>query len=121
MNSVDQQVPNPLAYNALSQIGQQKENIKAKEGFWKAYLWSVMLPPIGIYYFVKYYFFGEGNEGMRKAAIISLILTVASLFLNIWLIQLFFSQAASVNDPNLNSLKELITPENQKSLQNLLQ
>lgn len=121
VNSPTEQANNLEAYKAILDIEQQKQNLKAKESFWKSYLWSVLLPPIGIYYFIKYFYFAEGNPGVRKAAAINLVLTVASLIFNIWLMKMFFSAPITGGSQNLNMIKELITPDNQKSLQQLLQ
>lgn len=116
-----QENKNTEAYKAIIDIDQQTQNLKAKESFWKAYLWSILLPPLGIYYFIKYLFFGDGTSDRRKAAIISLVLTIVSLLVNIWLIQLFLNQSIGGNTQNFDTLKELTTPENQENLKQLLQ
>lgn len=115
------QTKNLETYQAILQINQQQQTLKTKEVYWKAYIFSVLFPPIGIYYFIKFFFFREINNESRKAATISLILTIASLILNIWFIQLFFAQTTPSNTQNLNMLKDLITPENQKTLRQLMQ
>lgn len=115
-----EQAKNLEAYKAILDIEQQTQNLKDKRSYWKAYILSVILPPIGIYYFIKYFFFSEGTDS-RKAGVVSLVLTIASLIVNLWLIQLFLNQSIGENSQNLNIIKELITPENQKSLQQLLQ
>lgn len=99
----------------------QEQNIKAKESYLKSYIWSVLLPPIGIYYFIKYYFFSDKSPGIRKAAVINLVLTILSLIGNIWGIYYFLNQPIPGGSQNLNSIKELVYPENQKSLEQLLQ
>lgn len=121
VDSPNEKINNLEAYKAILDIEQQKQNLKAKESFWKSYLWSVLLPPIGIYYFIKYFFLSDGSSGVRKAGILNLSLTLISLIFNIWLMKLFFSNPITGNSQNLNMIKELITPENQKSLQQLLQ
>lgn len=121
LNIPNQPTKNLEPYEALLSIDQQKEALKTKESHWRAYILSIIIPPIGLYYFIKYFFFGEGDSNERRAAVISLILTTVSLFLNIWLIQLFFNQPLSDKNQDMNFLKELITPENQKNLQQLLQ
>jgi len=120
-NISNQQTKNVEAYKALLTIDQQKEALRTKESYWKAYILSIIIPPIGLYYFIKYFFFGKGDSGKRRAAVISLILTAISLVLNIWLLQLFFNQSIPDKNQDMNFLKELITPENQKNLQQLLQ
>lgn len=109
------------AYKAFLQLDQQEQILKAKGGYLKSYVLIVFLPPIGLYYFLKYFFFAERSFANRKAAMICLALTVISLILNIWIIQLFFSQFVPAKSQNLNFLEELITPENQKTLQQLMQ
>ncbi|GAH13179.1 unnamed protein product, partial [marine sediment metagenome] len=85
---------------------------------------SIFLPPIGgIYYFIKFFLFFD-NIDAKKAGIVSLVLTIISLVLNIWILKLFLNQSIGGvvgNNQNLDMLKELITPGNQKSLQQLLQ
>lgn len=120
-SNLNPQTKNPDAYKAILTIGEQGQNLIAKEGYWKAYLLSVFLPPIGIYYFVKYFFFADGSSESWKAAIICLLVTIISLALNVWFIRLFFSQSTPGGSQNLDIIKELITPENQKSLRQLLQ
>lgn len=117
---INNPINNPEAYKAILEVKEQKQNLKAKESFLKSYIWSVLLPPIGIYYFIKYFFFADGSQSSRKAAIINLVLTIVSFILNIWGIRLLFYQIASSGNQDLNSLKELTNPENQKSLQQLL-
>lgn len=108
-------------YKAILEIEDQNWNLKAKKNNQKAYIWSVLLPPIGLYYFVKYLFFPDGESSSIRTGVICLVLTLISLFGNIWFIQLFLNQSAGGDVKNLDTIKELITPENQKSLQQLLQ
>src|SRR4030042_4876172 len=122
MQVTPNKISNLQAYQAFSQIENQKETLKAKEGCWKAYLMSVLLPPIGIYYFIKYFFFAD-EDNAKMIGILSIVLTAVSLVLNIWMIKMFFNQSINnvKNNQNLNMFKELITPENQNSLRELLQ
>lgn len=108
------------AYKAVLEISEQEQRQEEKQNYWKAYILSIGLPPIGIYYFIKYFFFVE-DKSARKAAVISFILTLVSLFLSIWLMQAVFTQSLPNSTENLDFMKELITPENQKTLQELLQ
>lgn len=107
------------AYQAIIEINSQNQRQERKQNYWKAYILSIGLPPIGIYYFIKYFFFID-DENARKTAAISLILTVISLFLSIWLMQSVFTQTLPNSTENINFMKELITPENQKTIQDLL-
>lgn len=98
----------------MAELEAKEKEIKSSQGYGKAYLWSVLIPPIGIYYFVKYVFFADGEEGNIKAGIISLILTMISLLLSIWLTFILFKQTTS--GQNLQILKDLTVPDNQKKL-----
>lgn len=120
LNPPTDQAKNVEAYKAILDSEQQNQKLKAKESFWKAYLWSVLLPPIGVYYFIKYFFFGDGGYEIRKAAVLSLFLTIISLLANIWLIQLFLNQPIG-GSGNFDTINELIKPENQENLRQLLQ
>lgn len=120
-SQINQPENNIDAVKDVLDIQKQEQNIKAKESFFKSYFWSVLLPPIGIYYFVKYYFFSDKSPRNRRAAVINLVLTVLSLIGNIWGIYYFLNQPFPGSSQDLNSIKELANPENQKSLQQLLQ
>lgn len=114
--------PNLEAYQALVEVDKKERSFKARESYFRAYIFSIILPPIGIYYFVKYIFFADGTNDDIKAGIISLILTFASLSFGFLLLGLFFKQSTSnIRKQNIDSLKELITPENQKKLKDLFQ
>jgi len=98
----------------LDELNQKERNLKAKPGYLHAYVLSVILPPIGIYYFIKYVFLKNETEEDTVAGIISLALTISSILLNIWLFGVMFKQSASlIPSQNLDILKELITPANQ--------
>ena len=99
---------------ATAELEAKEREVKSSQGYAKAYLWSVLIPPIGVYYFVKYVFFAGGEEGNIKAGIISLVLTLASLFLSIWLTAVLFKQ--TISGQNLQILKELTIPDNQKKI-----
>ncbi len=118
---VKQPTNNPEYYKTLLQMQEQGETLKAKQGYFKAYIFSVIMPPIGLYYFFKYFFFLNESYNDRKAGLICLFLTIASLVLNIWLIQLFLSQFETPQNQDLNSIKELITPQNLKDLRQLIE
>jgi len=102
---------------AMAQLDSKEKKLKSSQGYGKAYLWSILIPPIGIYYFVKYVFFTGGEAENIKAGIISLVLTLVSLFLSFWLTVVLFNQTTSGIPPqNLQILKDLMVPENQKKL-----
>ena len=52
---------------------------------------AFFIPPIGVYYFIKYFFVADTTYDNRKAAFLSLAITTASLLLNIWMLNLFFN------------------------------
>ena len=117
-----EQITNKEAFRALIEIDEKERTFQARQGYWMAYIWSVLLPPLGIYFFIKYLFFANGTRDDFKAGTVSLVLTVISLLLSIWLFGLFFKQATSaIPSPDSNILKELITPGNQKALKDLYQ
>ncbi|MBI5122635.1 hypothetical protein HZA75_02130 [Candidatus Roizmanbacteria bacterium] len=102
---------------AMAQLDSKEKEIKSSHGYIKPYLWSILIPPIGIYYFVKYVFFAERDEEDIKAGITSLILTLVSFFLSFWLMDNLFKQTTSGIPPqNLQILKDLTVPDNQKKL-----
>lgn len=108
------------AYQALLELDNKMRNIKSSQGYLSAYILSVILPPIGIYYFFKYFFFASGAESARKAGFICLFLTVAAIIVGIWTSMFLFSQVGSITgSQGSDVLKDLITPENQKEIKNL--
>lgn len=102
---------------AVAQLDSKEKEMKTSKGYGKAYLWSVLIPPIGIYYFIKYLFFTGGEKEDVRAGIISLVLTLVSFFLSFWLLADLFKQTTSVIPPqDLQMLKDLTVPANQKQL-----
>ncbi len=108
------------AFEGLVQLDREEHNLKAKQGYYRAYVMSIILPPIGLYYFVKYLFFGNGGDDV-KAGIYSLVLTILSLVISLWIFDLFFKQTMSSVSPNSSFYKDILTPANQKSFKDLLQ
>jgi len=60
----------------------------------RAYMVSLLLPPFGLYYVVK--FFLIGDPGARRAAWTCIVLTVFSVGLTVWLGGAMLSQSANV-------------------------
>lgn len=113
-------IKNKEAFQALLTLDEKERTIKSRQGYWRAYMWSVFFPPIGIYYLIRYVFFANGTNDDIKAGITSLILTIISLLLSMWLFNVLFKQSSLLIPSQGNSiLKELITPANQKSLNDL--
>src|SRR3989339_2238169 len=92
---------------ALLSLNNQEQMLKSKPSYIKAYAVSIIFPPFGFFYFIKYFFFGDGSLDDRKAAIICLVLTIVSIVISVLTLQMFFNQAINLNDQNLNVLKEL--------------
>jgi regulatory protein YycI of two-component signal transduction system YycFG len=110
------------AIQALLTLDEKERTIKSRQSYIHAYIWSILLPPIGIYYFIKYVFFINGTNDDFKAGVTSLVLTIISLLLSIWLFNLFFKQTTSLMPSQGNdTLRELITPANIKILKDLYQ
>ena len=106
--------------NALADLSAKEKEIKQRGGYGKAYFFSIILPPIGVYYFIKYVFFGEGDEEAKRAGIISLALTLASILLSFVLFAAIMNQAlSSIPGANIDTLKEFASPEKQKELLDL--
>ncbi len=119
--TIKPKVKDPYAYKALLEIQQQDALLKAKQGYLKAYIFSFFIPPLGVYYFIKYFFVADTTGENRKAGLISLVLTIISLIISFWLFNLFFASSAPKSSNNEEFINELITPANQKELQQLLQ
>ncbi|PIY71704.1 hypothetical protein COY87_04780 [Candidatus Roizmanbacteria bacterium CG_4_10_14_0_8_um_filter_33_9] len=102
---------------AMVQLDSKEKEIKTSQGYGKAYFLSIIIPPIGIYYFVKYVFFTNGEDTSTKAGIISLILTLISFFFSLWMMTELLKQlTSSLPSQNLQQLNELTIPDNQKKL-----
>jgi hypothetical protein len=111
---------NKQAFQGLLELDQKERTQKSREGYTMAYLWSVLFPPIGLFYLVKYLFFANGTRDDIRAGIISCILTFISLFLSIGLMGLLFKQSSSlIPKENSEMMKELLTPQNAQDLRNL--
>lgn len=104
-------------FQAMAEVNSKEEETKSKQKYGMAYLWSVLIPPIGVYYFVRYVFFANGEDENVKAGIISLVLTLVSLLISFWLLAGMFTRTTSSIPPqNLQMLKDVAAPENQKKL-----
>lgn len=108
------------AFQALLELDEKERSFEARQGYLKAYALSILFPPVGVYYCIKYVLFSGGTEEARRVGYLSLALTVASFLAGIWVFGLLFSQGSPVNSGNTDMLKELITPANQKALQDLM-
>jgi len=103
--------------NAMADLSIKEKEIKKSSGYGKAYFWSLVLPPLGVYYFIKYVFFNGGEKEGVRAGVISLVLTLASILLSFILFAVILNQVASViPGGDVQMLKELTSPEKQKEL-----
>ena len=108
---------NLALFQATSRLDSKEKQLQYSQNYRKAYILSLLIPPLGIYYFIKYLFFTDGDEGSIRAGIIALILTLASFFLSIILTMILFRQTTSgIPSHDIQMLKDLTIPENQKKL-----
>ena len=114
--------PNLEAFQGLVELERKEKNLKSQQNYFKAYILSAILPPIGIFYLFKFCLFSDGTDEDIKAGIISLVITIISLLLSVWFFAVYFKQFTStIPSENINILKEMITPENQKKYKELFQ
>lgn len=122
MAEINLPTKNIEAFQALLEIDEKERSIKTRQGYTKAYFWSVLLPPIGVYYFVKYLVFSSRTPDDIKAGWVSLVLTIISLLVTALLLMGLLNQAVSPNPQQINNtLHEFTSPENQKSMKELFQ
>ena len=103
-------------FTAMAELRAKEKAIHVSQGYGKAYLWSVLFPPIGIYYFIKYIFLGDGTQEAFKAGVVALVLTLISLFVSLWMLGGMFSQAAGGSSQATQMINNLAVPANQKEL-----
>ena len=48
------------AYQALLELDEKERGLKSKQGYSKAYMLSLLFPPLGVYYFLNIYFLWAG-------------------------------------------------------------
>ena len=120
-NAKESTVKDPAAYAALIEIDNKERNFQNTAKYFKAYSISILIPPLGIYYFIKYFFFGSGSEAEIKAAFTSLVLTIISLLLSIWLSVAMFKSVPLPPGVNTDMMNEYITPANQQKMRDLFQ
>jgi len=95
------------AFQALLEIDAKERKMKEQSGRTKSYVLSVLIPPIGVYYCVKYVFFSRGTEEDIRAGFISLALTVVSGLVSIWLMSSMFAQMSSLGIPQDGNIQEI--------------
>jgi|GEM_PF-1593768 len=105
---------------AMTELDTKEKTLASSGIYAKAYLLSVFIPPIGVYYFVKYVFFSGGDEKCVKAGIVSLVLTLISLFFSLLFMNGFAGQITTgTSQKNTKMLNELSAPKNQQQLLDL--
>ena len=106
---------------AMSELAEKEQDLKLSEAHRKAYIWSILVPPIGIYYFIKYVFFTGGEARSVKTGKLCLLLAGISFVFLILLAAVMMNMSVLTIAPeDQNSLKDLTIPENQKELIELL-
>ncbi len=111
---------NKEAFEALIELDNKERSFKRREGYMRAYIISVLFPPLGAYYLIKYLFFANGTPEDMKAGVISLVLTIASLVLTAWIFGAMFNQVSSLSPQGNSVLKDFITPANMNTFKNLM-
>jgi hypothetical protein len=102
---------------AIGELNMKEEEMKSNEEYKKTYLWSIFMPPIGIYYCIKYIFFTRGGSKNIQAGIVSLVLTLLSLIISSWAVIGLFKQSTSSLSPNdLQMINNLAAPDTRKEL-----
>ncbi|HLC44320.1 MAG: hypothetical protein A2722_01690 [Candidatus Doudnabacteria bacterium RIFCSPHIGHO2_01_FULL_50_11] len=70
------------------------------KGVWRAYLVSLLFPPFGLYYTIRFFF--EDSEDARQAAWVCLTLTAVSGFFTLWLLNAAFSSSTVKQIENIS-------------------
>ena len=105
------------AYKALLEVDLQERRIKETQGYTRAYIVSLLFPPLGVYYFFKYVFFANGTNEDIKAGVISLVLTGAVIVLSVWAFASLLQQLNPAgSSQSIDLLKKTVAPENAKEL-----
>ena len=104
-------------FQAMAQLDSKTKEIKSARSYSKAYLLSTLIPPLGLYFFVKYALLKHGTEKNVKAGTIAIVLTIVSLLLSLWLVTGFFNRETSIITPeDTQILEDFMNPKNQKEL-----
>lgn len=94
-----------VAMLMASALANEKQNVvPAKTKKW-AYLISVALPPLGLFYAVKYYFF-EDKDDSKQVAYSCIFLTILSLLL-IWGTGKLFSSGPGPSIQQIEQIKPI--------------
>ena len=98
-----------LAALAMSAMGEVKKDEIDTRKRRRAYLISVLLPPLGVFYFLKY--FWSGKVGGRKVAMMSLVLTAGALLVSLLIAGAMFADSGvtgeQIRDVEMEDLESL--------------
>lgn len=97
------------AVNAAALMMNELENhignrVSGRQKKW-AYLISVGLPPLGLFFALKFYFF-DNKQDSKRAAIICIILTAISIIFG-WLTLNLMLSGAGINDQQLRQIQQI--------------
>lgn len=92
-----------LMMNALQN---ENESVSKNKSYKWPYLISVSLPPVGLFFAAKYYFWGDGNE--NQPALICVLLTVFAIVIFFAFGGLLLSNSGTSVDQIYNSRSSLL-------------
>lgn len=118
--SISPEIREKIKEEVLAELKLKEESQKQRKGYWKAYSMSIFLPPLGLYYFIKYFLFSDHSKQAHKTAVLCLVLTVLSLGVNIFLAYETMQKLFSASPGAESILKEYTNPQNQQELNKLL-
>ena len=78
--------------------------VSGKQKKW-AYLISIGLPPLGLFFALKFYFFDSKDDG-KRAAIVCVVLTAASIIFGWLTLKMMFS-GAGINEQQLQQIQQI--------------
>jgi hypothetical protein len=74
---------NKEAFAAILELDRNERSMGAKAGYYRAYVLSLLLPPLGVYYFLRFVLSPMSTTDDKKAGVIALIITTVSLIVSI--------------------------------------
>lgn len=112
---------NKEAFAAILELDRNERSMGVKSGYYRAYALSLLLPPLGVYYFLRFVLSPMSTTDDKKAGVIALVITLISLVASIALTVVLFKQTTTSLPRQTNDVvNELLTPANQKDLKDLL-
>jgi len=104
-------------FEAFATLRSEESKLKQSQSYKMAYVWSLILPPTGVYYCIKYCFFANGSSEDVKAGVVCLALAILSFLCSVWL---FNTMVGKPTGNETHMLNEMTVPANQKQLLQLL-